>query len=61
MMAALATVSLARDIRHQRHVSITVLKRELSGVIGADRLVTEKGSRRYKQAFYSGRLRPAAR
>ena len=37
----MATVYLARDVRHERHVAIKVLKRELADVIGADRFIDE--------------------
>ena len=37
----MATVYLARDVRHQRHVAVKVLKRELADVIGADRFIDE--------------------
>ena len=37
----MATVYLARDVRHDRDVAIKVLKRELAEVIGADRFITE--------------------
>ena len=37
----MATVYLARDLRHDRHVAIKVLKPELAAVIGADRFLAE--------------------
>ena len=37
----MATVYLARDVRHERHVAIKVLKRELADLIGADRFIDE--------------------
>ena len=37
----MATVYLARDLKHERDVAIKVLKPELAAVLGADRFVTE--------------------
>ena len=37
----MATVYLARDLRHERDVAIKVLKPELAAVLGADRFLTE--------------------
>ncbi len=37
----MATVYLARDLRHDRHVAIKVLRPELAAVIGADRFLAE--------------------
>ena len=37
----MATVYLARDVRHERYVAIKVLKRELADLIGADRFIDE--------------------
>src|SRR5690348_6510770 len=37
----MATVYLARDLRHDREVAIKVLKPELAAVLGADRFVQE--------------------
>jgi serine/threonine-protein kinase len=34
----MATVSLARDTRHNRKVAVKVLRPEIAGLIGADRL-----------------------
>ena len=40
-IGGMATVYLARDVGHQRHVAVKVLKRELADVIGADRFIDE--------------------
>ena len=37
----MATVYLAEDLRHKRHVAVKVLKPELAAVLGADRFVQE--------------------
>ena len=37
----MATVYLARDIRHDRDVAIKVLKPELAAVLGAERFIVE--------------------
>src|SRR5262245_12094454 len=37
----MATVYLARDLRHDRHVALKVLRPELAAVIGADRFLAE--------------------
>jgi serine/threonine-protein kinase len=37
----MATVYLARDLKHERHVAIKVLKPELAAVLGAERFVVE--------------------
>jgi len=37
----MATVYLAQDLRHDRHVAIKVLKPELAAVLGAERFVVE--------------------
>ncbi|HEU5050932.1 MAG TPA: protein kinase [Gemmatimonadales bacterium] len=37
----MATVYLAEDLRHERHVAIKVLKPDLAAVIGADRFIRE--------------------
>src|SRR4051812_45985994 len=37
----MATVYLARDLKHDRDVAVKVLKPELSAVLGADRFVVE--------------------
>src|SRR5262249_45478488 len=37
----MATVFLARDLRHDRHVALKVLKPELGVVLGADRFLSE--------------------
>src|SRR5881398_807218 len=37
----MATVYLARDIRHARHVALKVLNPELGAVIGVERFLTE--------------------
>src|SRR5689334_25394990 len=37
----MATVYLARDVRHERDVAIKVLHAELAAVLGADRFLTE--------------------
>jgi Tol biopolymer transport system component len=37
----MATVFLAQDLRHDRHVALKVLKPELAAVLGADRFVVE--------------------
>ena len=37
----MATVYLARDVRHDRDVAIKLLKHDLSEVVGADRFITE--------------------
>jgi serine/threonine-protein kinase len=37
----MATVYLARDLRHNRHVALKVLKTELAAVVGAERFLTE--------------------
>ena len=37
----MATVYLAEDLRHERHVALKVLKPELSAVVGADRFLAE--------------------
>ena len=37
----MATVYLARDLRHDRHVAIKVLDPELASVLGPDRFVRE--------------------
>ena len=37
----MATVYLARDLRHQRHVALKVLKPELGAVLGAERFLAE--------------------
>ncbi len=42
----MATVYLARDLKHERDVAIKVLKPELAAVIGAERFLTrELGNR----------------
>src|SRR5215510_13527433 len=40
-VGGMATVFLAHDLRHDRHVAIKVLKPELAAVLGADRFVAE--------------------
>jgi serine/threonine-protein kinase len=37
----MATVHLARDVRHNRHVAIKVLKPELAASLGAERFLKE--------------------
>src|SRR5438128_10790706 len=37
----MATVYLARDLRHDRQVAVKVLKPELGAVLGADRFLSE--------------------
>jgi serine/threonine protein kinase len=37
----MATVYLARDVRHDRRVALKVLKPELAAVVGAERFLTE--------------------
>ena len=37
----MATVYLARDLKHERQVAIKVLKPELAAVIGAERFLAE--------------------
>src|SRR6478736_1360253 len=37
----MATVYLARDLRHDRHVALKVLDPELGAVLGADRFLSE--------------------
>jgi serine/threonine-protein kinase len=37
----MATVYLARDLRHDRKVALKVLRPELAAVIGADRFLQE--------------------
>jgi serine/threonine-protein kinase len=37
----MATVFLARDLRHDRHVALKVLDPELGAVLGSDRFLTE--------------------
>lgn len=37
----MATVFLARDLRHDRKVALKVLRPELAAVVGADRFLTE--------------------
>src|SRR5512144_2279246 len=37
----MATVYLARDLRHQRRVALKVLKPELGAVLGVDRFLSE--------------------
>ena len=37
----MATVYLARDVRHDRQVALKVLKPELGAVLGADRFLAE--------------------
>jgi hypothetical protein len=37
----MATVDLAEDVRHDRHVALKVLKPELAAVVGADRFLAE--------------------
>jgi len=37
----MATVYLARDLRHERHVALKVLKPELGAVLGVDRFLSE--------------------
>ncbi len=37
----MATVYLARDLRHDRHVAIKVLREELAAAVGADRFLAE--------------------
>src|SRR5215217_4155685 len=37
----MATVYLARDIRHERHVALKVLNPELGAVLGAERFLSE--------------------
>ena len=37
----MATVYLARDLRHERHVALKVLRPELSAIIGAERFLSE--------------------
>jgi eukaryotic-like serine/threonine-protein kinase len=40
-VGGMATVYLARDVRHDRDVAIKVLSRELAAVVGADRFIAE--------------------
>ena len=40
-MGGMATVYLARDVRHDRHVAIKVLNPELGAVVGAERFLAE--------------------
>ncbi|HSR42835.1 MAG TPA: hypothetical protein VLL48_11700, partial [Longimicrobiales bacterium] len=35
----MATVYLARDLKHERHVAIKVLRPELAAVVGAERFL----------------------
>jgi serine/threonine protein kinase len=37
----MATVYLARDVKHQRHVAVKLLNPELGAVIGVDRFLSE--------------------
>jgi len=37
----MATVYLARDLRHERHVAVKVLNPELGAVLGAERFLAE--------------------
>ena len=37
----MATVYLAEDLKHKRHVALKVLKPELAAVLGAERFVVE--------------------
>jgi len=37
----MATVFLAEDLKHKRHVAVKVLKPELAAVLGAERFVQE--------------------
>src|SRR5213076_1754455 len=37
----MATVYVARDLKHDRHVAVKVLRPELAAVLGADRFVVE--------------------
>jgi len=37
----MATVYLARDVKHSRNVALKVLKPELSAVLGGERFLTE--------------------
>ena len=37
----MATVFLARDLRHDRHVALKVLDPELGAVLGSDRFLSE--------------------
>src|SRR3954471_4866133 len=37
----MATVYLARDLRHDRHVALKVLKPDLGAVLGAERFLSE--------------------
>jgi serine/threonine-protein kinase len=37
----MATVYLAQDLKHDRHVAIKVLRPELAAVLGAERFVQE--------------------
>lgn len=37
----MATVYLARDLRHQREVALKILKPELGAVLGTDRFLSE--------------------
>ena len=39
--ASMATVYLARDLKHDRKVALKVLKPELAAVLGAERFVQE--------------------
>ena len=40
-MGGMATVYLAQDLKHRRHVAVKVLKPELAAVLGAERFVQE--------------------
>jgi hypothetical protein len=40
-VGGMATVHLARDVRHDRHVALKVLKPELAAALGADRFLKE--------------------
>ena len=37
----MATVYLAHDVRHDRHVALKVLRPELSAIVGAERFLAE--------------------
>ena len=37
----MATVYMAKDLRHNRHVALKVLKTELAAVVGAERFLAE--------------------
>ena len=40
-VGGMATVYLARDVRHDRDVAIKVLKPDLSAIVGAERFIAE--------------------